>query len=293
MAYDTPQRLDWHFIPKDARKGLQIKDMDDAQRQATHQLLQGLLSQVGYDKATQIMHLENVLHEYESARGPIRDPLRYFVTFFDQPTADGRWGVSFEGHHLSLNYVLDGGRVISSSPQVFATNPAIMKGENKSGVAVGTRILDKEETLAFELVNSLSDQQRQVAVIADRAPREILSAATPQVPRQEPAGIAAGQLAADQKTLLFRLIDAYIDAMPQEVAQQRRQDIEQAGRDAVQFAWAGSLKPGVGHYYRIQGPTFWIELVNTQPDAMGNPANHVHSIWRDPRGDFALPAAEG
>jgi len=27
-----------------------------------------------------------------------------------------------------------------------------------------------------------------------------------------------------------------------------------------------------------------------QPDAEGNPANHIHCMWRDRTGDFDLPA---
>ncbi|MBI3465309.1 MAG: DUF3500 domain-containing protein, partial [Planctomycetes bacterium] len=29
-----------------------------------------------------------------------------------------------------------------------------------------------------------------------------------------------------------------------------------------------------------------IEFVNTQPDSAGNPANHIHSVWRNMAGDF-------
>ena len=43
----------------------------------------------------------------------------------------------------------------------------------------------------------------------------------------------------------------------------------------------GGSSRGEGHYYRIQGTTFLIEYDNTQ----GN-ANHVHSVWRDFKGDF-------
>ena len=43
------------------------------------------------------------------------------------------------------------------TPQVFSTNPAIVKTENQSGIPVGTRVLEHEETLAFDLVNALSD----------------------------------------------------------------------------------------------------------------------------------------
>ena len=40
LDYDTPPRTDWHYIPKPERKGLQIKEMNEAQRDAAHGLLQ-------------------------------------------------------------------------------------------------------------------------------------------------------------------------------------------------------------------------------------------------------------
>ena len=64
------------------------------------------------------------------------------------------------------------------------------------------------------------------------------------------------------------------------------------GWSAVKFSWAGSLKLGIGHSYRVEGPTFVIELCNVQPDAEGNPANHIHCMWRDRTGDFDLPARD-
>ena len=45
--------------------------------------------------------------------------------------------------------------------------------------------------------------------------------------------------------------------------------------------WAGALEPGTGHYYRLAGPRFLVELDNTQ-----NGANHVHTVVRDPGADF-------
>jgi len=51
--------------------------------------------------------------------------------------------------------------------------------------------------------------------------------------------------------------------------------------EAVHFAWAGSYEPGEPHYYRLQGPRLLVEYDNTQNDV-----NHIHSIWRDPEGDF-------
>jgi hypothetical protein len=92
----------------------------------------------------------------------------------------------------------------------------------------------------------------------------------------------------EQQELLQQLIDEYARNLPVDVCEARLSEIKAAGFPKVYFAWAGADKPGIGHYYRIQGPTFLIEFVNTQPDAAGNPASHIHCVWRDVRGDFAI-----
>ncbi|MCO6457453.1 MAG: DUF3500 domain-containing protein [Pirellulaceae bacterium] len=292
LPYETPQRIDWHFIPKDSRKGLQIKQMNPQQRQAALALLRSCLSEVGYDKATRIMALESLLYELEKGRqgGPIRDPERYYFTLFGQPSSNSRWGLSIEGHHLSLNFVVDKDQVISSTPTFFAANPALVQNEVPgTSVKKGTRVLAQEELLAFELLKSLTDQQRAKAVIADKAPAEIRAAGSPQPPADEGVGLQADQLDAEQTQTLLSLIRSYAGNLPESIASARLADIDRAGLAQVRFAWAGADKPGVGHYYRIQGPTFLIEFVNTQPDAAGNPANHIHCVWRDMAGDFAIP----
>jgi hypothetical protein len=291
LPYDTPKRVDWHFIPKPNRKGLQFKLMTKEQQQAALTLLKSALSQIGYAKATKIMEMEKLLHELEAAKGGgqnIRDHERYFYTLFGKP-GEGRWGLSVEGHHLSLNFVVEGDRVISSTPQAFAANPAIVKSENKVGIPVGQRLLFEEELLAFDLVRGLSEDQKKTAIFDKTALKEVRAAGEPQPPTDAAVGIAVSELQAKQKDLLRRLIEAYCNAMPGKVAAERLADIEKAGWDGVKFGWAGALEPGIGHYYRIQGPTFLVEFVNTQPDAAGNTANHIHALWRDMRGDFALP----
>ncbi len=291
LDYDTPKRVDWHFIPKDQRKGLQIKEMNALQREAAHALLKAALSQVGYDKATKIMSLENLLRELEKTKkgGPLRDPERYFFTLFGQPSAAGRWGLSVEGHHLSLNFVVDKGHVISSTPTAFASNPATVQNEATGSQPKGTRLLAQEEQLAFELLQSLNAEQRRVAVFAETALKEVRAAGEPQPPQDAPNGIAAAKLNDNQRKMLERLITVHAGNLPDDVAEDRWAAIRESGQDQIHFAWAGADKPGIGHYYRIQGPTFLIEFVNTQPDAAGNPANHIHCIWRDMRGDFAIP----
>jgi hypothetical protein len=291
MNYDDPARLDWHFIPKGHRKGLQIKEMSAEQRKAAHALLSAALSQAGYQKATTIMELEAILHELEKAKqgGNIRDTERYYFTLFGQPTLEGKWGLSVEGHHLSLNFVVAEGRVVSSTPAFFGANPAEVRSSVGVGPKPGTRVLKAEEQLAFDLVNSLDAAQRKTALIAEKAPADIRGPAGPQPPGDAPEGLVASKFTDAQKKTLRALLEAYCANMPKEVADRRLEGVEKGGLDAIHFAWAGATKPGVGHYYRVQGPSFLIEFVNVQPDAAGNPANHIHSVWRDMAGDFALP----
>ena len=294
LAYDDKQRTDWHFIPKPdgAREGLRVRDMNPEQRKAAHELLKAALSEVGYSKATQIMGLEQLLHELEKSKGGknVRDTERYFFTVYGKPASDSKWAFSVEGHHLSLNFVVDKGQVVSTTPAAFGANPAIVKSDNVPSIKKGTRVLAKEETLALDLVASLSDEQKKEAVIAQKPPGEVRAAGEAQAAHDAPKGIVAEKLTGQQRGILQSLIDEYGKSYPPDVAQKRLEAVKADGPAKTYFAWAGSSKEGEGRYYCIQGPSFQIEFVNVQPDSAGNPANHIHSVWRDLRGDFALPA---
>lgn len=294
LDFDSPKRVGWHFIPMAERKGLQVKNMSEEQRKAAHALLRSALSQAGYDKSTTIMQLEALLHELEKTRtgSPIRDPVRYYFTLFGKPTADGKWGLSVEGHHLSLNFVVDKNELVGTTPQFLGANPATIKGDYAAGPKKGTRVLAAEEDLGFKLVNSLSKEHLAVALIDKKAPGDIRGAGTPQPRQEKPVGVAAKDLSKEQQETLRKLVDVYAQAMPAAIAEARLAAIDKAGFDNVQFAWAGAMESGMGHYYRVEGPTFQIEFVNTQPDSAGNPANHIHSVWRDTAGDFAIPVKE-
>lgn len=290
MPYDSPQRTDWHFIPKKTRKGLVMREMNTAQRTAALRLVRAALSEAGYDKASKIMMLEGVLRRLEGEdRNWERDPHKYFVTIFGTPGKTEAWGLSFEGHHLSLNFVCRDGKVVDSTPQFFAANPATIMNDVEGPLGKGTRVLREEEDLAFELVNSLSDAQGEQAIIDEKAPKELRFAGEAQPKVGEPEGIPQSKLNEKQKKLLKELVYVYANAVAEKVANERRELIEHNGWENIRFAWAGAQKPGIGHYYRIRGKNFLIELVNTQADAAGNPANHIHSVWRDLTGDFDLP----
>lgn len=97
-----------------------------------------------------------------------------------------------------------------------------------------------------------------------------------------PKGLAAGAMDGAQREMLDALLRLYVDRLPDDVADEEAAKFAGAALDDVHLLWAGGLEPGQPHYYRLHGPTILAEYDNTARDV-----NHVHSVWRDPCGDFA------
>lgn len=294
LAIDATERTDWHYIPKPSRKGLQVKEMTEPQKQAAFELLRAALSDAGYGKTRKIMQLESVLRELEKTRagGPLRDPDRYYFTLFGTPKPDGRWGLSVEGHHLSLNFVVNNNQVVSSTPTFLGANPGKLMADYGPEFPQGLRVLGKEEERAYQLLDSLSPAQRRQAIVADKAPNDVRGAGQASPPLTPAVGLTAKDMTAEQRQMLRDLIAEFAHTLPADVASMRLEAIERSGFDGIKFSWAGSDQPGSGHDYRIQGATFLIEFNNTQPDSAGNLANHIHSTWHNLAGNFDVPAAK-
>jgi len=273
FAVDDGERLNFHFIPRE-RKGVSLKQLDAAGRARAHALLRTGLSQRGYLAAQTIIDLENVLRAMEMRDS--RDPELYFLSVFGTPGGAAPWGWRFEGHHLSLNFTVAEGKAVAWAPSFFGANPATVR----QGPMQGTRPLGDVEDLARALVAALDADQRKVAIFAAEAPPDILTGANQDVSPLDAVGIAVRDLRPDQRALLVRVLDAYLDRMAPPLASARRQALLPSLDDA-RFGWAGVVEAGGPHYYRIQGATFLIEYDNVQ-----NNNNHIHSVWRDFAGDF-------
>jgi hypothetical protein len=270
------ERVNWHYVPR-KRAGLPLKELTPEQRLLAHALLASGLSSRGYGKAVTIMSIETVLGALEQGHGPTRDPELYYLSIFGQPDSYEPWGWRVEGHHLSLNFSSVGAHVPAMTPSFFGSNP----GEVRHGPRAGTRVLAAEEDLARHLVQSLSEQQRRVAIIMDEAPADILN--VPGRQQTVPQGLPYNDMTAAQQAVLVQLIHEYIGRHRPDIASADWSKIEAAGLHSIHFAWAGAIEPGQPHYYRVQGTTFVLEYDNTQ-----NNANHVHSVWRDFEHDFGI-----
>ena len=288
FAYDDEHRAKWYFTPQQTnrestRKGLRLDKLTDAQKSAAFTLVKSGLSASGYDQATTIIGLESFLAELEPKGANTRNPSWYFVSVFGTPSGTGQWGWRFEGHHLSVNFTLDKGTVVASTPLLFASNPANVMGGSRKGL----RPLPETEDLAKQLIATLSADQKSVAQQKAQFPE--IKEGQPNAAVGEPVGLAQAKLDEKQAALLRKLIEAYANRLTPEAAALEMQRVKDAGAENVKFAYCVEPdKKGSPYTYRVQGPTFVVEFLNVQGDAAGNPANHIHSGWRRLPLDFGM-----
>ena len=276
FAFEDEQRFDWHFIPR-ARKGIPFKELDPAQRLLGNALMGAGLGQRGMITTATIMSLDAILREMEQGRGPVRDPELYFLSIFGDAQSNKPWGWRVEGHHVALNFTLVEGKHIATTPAFLGANPAeVLQGDRK-----GLRALAPEEDYARMLIKSLDDKQRAQAVVSQSAPADILSTNLRKAEPLKPAGLQTSKLGQKQQDILMSLLGEYASRHAPDIAAVRLDRVRTAGLANIYFAWAGGFDKGQAHYYRIQGPSFLVEYDNIQ-----NNANHIHTVWRDMRGDF-------
>ena len=300
MGFGDSRRMDWHFLPRE-RKGLAVRHMTDAQKQLALSLVD-TVGPIGSKKVRAIMLLDDLLRtlepekiKLEGHKGEIYEVERgsgyYNFVVYGTPAAKGTWGWSAEGHHVSVNITVVDGQ-ISSTPLFLGTDPA----EVKEGAQKGLRILSAEEDQARELLLSLDEAQRKIAMVSPTTFGDIVSfnqrkadpLYTPQVGVWS-VGLPVSKMTDAQKTLLRRLLDTHLSNMPEEVAAARAKRLYESDFNQIFFAWTGSTRRAERYYYRVQGPTFLIEHDHSQPVSASiadKTPNHIHNVWREFNGDF-------
>lgn len=304
---DTATRTDWGYFPRRFH-GLSLAALDHWQQKHVHRLLAAALSLHTYATVTSIIALDNVLDLLEGySRPEVRDPARYYLSIFGTP-GDKAWAFQFEGHHVSVNFSIVNGEVVSATPFFLGSNPAELHHNGRRA----WRLLSEEEDAARELLTLFDRDQLQRVVISDVAPPDFVLMNAPTVPQtmlpgeirgvpstneafdrmtpeqkerlrftlDAPAGFAAASMNRAQQERLAALLAVYLERLPGELAVLERARIG-TRLGEIHFAWAGSTAASGPHYYRVQGPGLLVEFDNTQDNA-----NHRHACWRNPANDF-------
>jgi hypothetical protein len=272
---DEGVRTDWDYVPR-PRAGLALGAMRPDQHLRVGALIAAATSVAGQAQVNAIIALEFALARLQPWF-PDRDPSLYYLCVFGEP-GDASWAFRLEGHHVSLNVSVTPS-AIRATPAFLGANPAAIRG--MTGIV--SRPLGPEEDAARALLGALDDAGRARAIVAGKAPADLLDSNAPVITPRDPVGIPAADLPTAVRPLLRTLLAAHAERLPPEVAGRELHRLDGPDGRELWFAWAGSPEPGQGWYYRLTGPRLWIEADCTQDGA-----NHIHSVWRDPEGDFGL-----
>ncbi|RZT85902.1 uncharacterized protein DUF3500 [Pseudonocardia sediminis] len=326
------ERRRWFYTPTD-HGGLTFHEQRPPQQRGAMKLVASGLTRAAYVTVSTVMGLENVLDHtegfvtmFDRTRG--RDPHMYYLRVFGEPGPTGAWGWRFGGHHVSLNFLVVDGVVVSSTPCFLGADPAT--SDLLGGVSL--RPLGQVEDLARDIVRSLPADLASQAVLLDKAPPD-LEAANRTTPK---AGDRHIPLAGIWRAPFADPVEqAKLDKMSDGI--EERAGLTEDDHRAVELSDepkgvpASALDAGQREQLRLLLGTYLqrvpealspigryaddaaldaVHLAWAGPTEPGAPhyyrvqgprlliewdntqreANHAHSVWRDPTTDFGLDA---
>ena len=275
---DEDQRVRWSNLPTGIfeRKGLRMGDLQPAQFQAVMNLLRATMSPAGFQQIVDNMAGEETLNTGTQRGRLVFGEDEYYFSILGTPSLKEPWMWQFGGHHLAINATVVGDK-ITLGPSLTGCQPMRYTKDGKPVVQ-----MEEEIAIAFELVNSLDQAQRKQAVLADTFADMVLGPGRDDV-RPEPEGLIVGLLNDQQQGLLKRLVAQRVGLINSEDAAERMQFIETTLSE-IRFSWRGPIAPGSAAYYRVQGPSFFMEF--SPQNLGGTPTNHVHAMYREFGNDY-------
>jgi hypothetical protein len=274
FAWDGAEWRGWNYfgVAGYIKPGLRLEQMNAAQKAAAWDLLATLFSPAGIEKTRNVMTLQDVLAASGNGTGQ-RSSERFSFVVFGTPAETGPWGYRLEGHHLTQSIAVRDNHIIAVTPSSFSALP----NRITSGKHAGQITLKDEEALARRLAADLAGKPR--ARQGEQPLYNILSYAGRERANAQKVGIAAADLTAGQRDLLWQLIDTYsVEHLTPAVAAAQKARVRSGDSAAVHFAWYGPNTPEKAFGYRIIADGFVIEMGSV--DAA---AQHLHTIYHDLR----------
>lgn len=212
--------------------------------------------------------------------GPMFGKDLYYISILGKPSEKDPWMLQFGGHHLALNITIAGERGVLT-PTLTGAQPALYTINGRT-----VRPLGPESDKGFALLQALDEGQRKQAILSYRLADLVLG------PGQDgktivPEGLKASAMNERQRALLLDVMAEWAGIIHESAAAARMAEL-QADLADTWFSWSGptTVVPGknITAYYRIQGPHVVIEYA--PQELGGDPALHVHTMYRDPTNDY-------
>ncbi len=274
--------------------GLRLDEVGPELRDAALDLLAAGLSPRGFDKTRAVMRLNGFLGELLGGEGVLGE-WSFTVCLFGTPSPAGPWGWQIFGHHLTLNCLVLGDRMVLT-PCFMGAEPA----HADAGPHAGVSLFEDEEHKGLALMRSLSPQARGRALVShsmkggDLPPGRwhfadhLHLGGAYQDNRIVPyEGLPGDALSPAQKRRLLDLVACFVEPLPAGPLKARLDEVERH-LARTHFCWIGGTGEASTFYYRIQSPVVFIEFDHHSGVFLTNPDParfHIHTIVRTPNGN--------
>lgn len=286
FAFDSDAKHTWSNLPTNMvqRAGITIGEMSDEQYSAFEGLLNALLSDEGLARIKAIFVADDYLNEFANNSRFAWSSDNYYVSFYGEPALEGAWGFQLTGHHLALNMTMVNGHV-SLTPTLTGVEPVAFTYDGSD--------YDPLQALSetgFALVNALDADQISMAsltVAGGRGGNIVLGAGEDGTVAPAQQGILVSTLTAEQQALVEAVIHSYFGIADEAIAQELVAEYV-AEFDQTTFGWSGETDSTTAtrSYYRLHGPSLWIEFSMEGAIGEGVGDFHYHTMMRDLTNDF-------
>ncbi|WP_091408792.1 DUF3500 domain-containing protein [Friedmanniella luteola] len=279
---DNKSRQTWSNFPATtvARPGVELSALTADQLQAVYAVLEVALSEAGATQDADIQKADDYLNSLggqgADGFGALKD---YYVAVYGTPSETSPFMIQFGGHHLARTLTYNGDKV-SQTPQFVGSEPVSFEVD-------GTTVepVKAESTSMFGIMSALTADQRTAAEITSGTFDDLLMGPgqdSGNFPTAE--GLSVSELDADQKAAVMTAVEAYAGDLATDASTKLLAKYE-AELDQTTIGWSNNTGPtDESSYIRIDGPSVWIEFINTR--SRSTPDIHFHTVYRDKTNDY-------
>lgn len=278
---DNLARQTWSNFPTAVvpREGVQLSALTAAQLKAAYAVMETALSEGGRAQDVAIQASDDELAKVSSSGasdfGALKD---YYMAVYGTPSTTEPFMVQFGGHHLARALTYNGDKV-SQTPQFVGTEPTSFTVDG------GTlEPLKAEADSMFGLIAGLTTAQKTSAELSSSYDDLLMGPGQDSGAFPTSEGVQVASLDASQKKLVLAAITAYAGDLATEAANKLIAKYT-AELDQTYIGWSNNATATAeSSYVRIDGPSVWIEFINTR--SASTPNIHFHSVYRDKTNDY-------
>lgn len=284
-SYNKAHAQKWSNLPEGlykGRVGLQSSTFSTAQWTAFYNLLKaatGTGANEGNAEYLGILAADDYLNSIGG--GSDYGSGNYYIAFIGTPSATGLWCLQIGGHHGTIIYTYNGGKMTGGTPSFRSTEPF----PSFTWKSVVFQPVAQELNALSAMLTGLGSTE---LTTAKRSAAQNDLIVGPQKDGSFPTtktGVKAGNLTVAQKELVLAAIKTYTDDLDDKASAAAYAKYKSEIDDTYISYYGTTALTAQGDYVLIDGPSVWIEF-SMQGGIIVRNANHPHSVWRDRKADY-------